>query len=296
MLSKPGSKGDEWGAEFTRIAREAREASEAALRPLDTKQLLRLLADTEVAVRDAVFGVLARRGDAKTRRALEDAIFRAPSEASDAQLFALLRMGSVYALDVCRASASSDRARRGHLLGIALAGGHTDWHILAQQLARLALRGPAAEAIGVHGEPSAIPVLVDMMEEGGAVAEIAWALRTITGARHLTHPAEWRAWWNSNEWKLPPSVRHRHGAPFSLLQCLEELSKSDQPSASREQWLLELEVRSGRRFAVDSDASREHQMEAVAQWRQWWSRSHARFPPGTWTFPSGDARVPVHHE
>jgi hypothetical protein len=296
MLSKPGSKGDEWRAEFTRVAREAKEPSEAALRPLDTKQLLRLLADTEVAVRDAVFGVLARRGDAKTRRALEDAIFRAPSEASDAQLFALLRMGSVYALDVCRASAASDRARRGHLLGIALAGGPTDWHVLAQQLARFPLRGPAAEAIGVHGEPRAIPVLVDMMEQGAAVAEIAWALRTITGAQHPAHAAEWRAWWNSNEWKLPPGVRHRDGAPFSLLHCIEEISKIDQSSVSREQALLELEIRSGRRFAVDSAAPGEHQTDAVAQWRQWWSRSRARFPPGTWTFPSGNAQGPTHHE
>src|SRR6185436_7362612 len=94
MLSKPGSKGDEWGAEFARFVRDAQGASDAALRRLATEQLLPLLMDTERAVRDAAFGVLARRGDAQTRRALEDAVFRAPAEATDGQLIGLLRMGS----------------------------------------------------------------------------------------------------------------------------------------------------------------------------------------------------------
>ena len=244
----------------------------------------------EPNVREAAFGVCAWRRDAKTRRALEDAIFRAPAEATDDQLIGLLRMGSAYALDVCRASASCGLARRGHLLGIALAGGPSDWHVLAQQLVQCSLRGAAAEAIGMHGEPSAVPMLVDLLEQRASVSEIRWALQTITGV-HLAEPTEWRAWWDSNEGKLPPGIRHRYGRPFSLLQCIDEIARTAEPSALRERALTELEIRSGRRFPVDLDAPWEFQEQALTEWRQWWSSSHAHFRAGTWTFGGGFGRT-----
>jgi hypothetical protein len=219
---------------------------------------------------------------APMRGALEEAIARSPGDATDAQLIGLLRMGSAYALSICRASAAHDSARPGHLMGVALAGGAGDWHVLAQQLARLHLRGAAVEAIGVHGEPKAVPVLIDLLEQGDSLAEIVWALETITGVRHEPHATTWRAWWSSNEWRLPLGIRHRHGRPFSLLQCIDELATEAASSFGR--GLAELEIRSGQRYPSSLDETGQHRRAALSEWRRWWAIAQSQFRLGSWTF------------
>ena len=259
----------------------------------EAKALVPLLTDAERRIRDAAFAALVHLGDANVRSALEGAICKAPANATDAQLIGLLRLGSTYALSVCRASASHDGARRGHLIGVALAGGPGDWHLLAQQLARSELRGAAVEAIGLHGEPRAVPVLIDLLEQGDLLAEITSALHTITGVQQGPRAAQWRAWWDVHEWKFAPGRRHREGRPFSLFQCIGAVSKGRDSSVARQQALAELEIRSGQRYPFDLDGPFERQTAVLAEWQQWWTSAEERFRPGRWTF-QGAAAPPSH--
>jgi hypothetical protein len=262
-------------------------------RQLEGRELLPLLDDEPRVIRDAAFAALVRVGDASVRNALEDVVCAAPSDATDVQLLGLMRLGSSYALDLCRASALVGAARRGHLLGLALGGGAGDWHLLAQQLSRPALRGAAADAIGVHGEPAAVPVLIDLLEQGDSLGEVVEALQTITGIRQGPEASPWRAWWISNEGTFAPGLRYRQGRPFSLLQCIGELSRGRGASSGRHRALAELEIRSGQRYPFELDGPWDHQRAALAQWQSWWRTSEQQFRPGSWTFHGGTT-APCH--
>jgi hypothetical protein len=102
--------------------------------------------------------------------------------------------------------------------------------------------------------------------------------------RPATSAAVWRAWWKQNGARFPPAIRHRYGRPFSLVQCIDDLTAPGRSPAARQWALWELEIRSGARLPFEPDAPSAIRRQQIAAWHEWWRRNEAKFPDGKWPF------------
>jgi hypothetical protein len=74
-------------------------------------------------------------------------------------------------------------------------------------------------------------------------------------------PAAWRAFWQTQQPKLPPELRYRGGRPFTLHSILDELEGPHTPIEQRWESALELRLASGiaTRFSPDDWVARQLQ-------------------------------------
>ena len=198
---------------------------------------------------------LDRADDAPTRAALIEALGRlryAPAlgallhrhladpepAVSQAALLALLLLGVPRARAVCAA-----RAEAGGVAALALAasGTRADGETLAAAARAGAPR--AALALGLHGDPAHLGVLLDAVEAAQPDAE--WGLFLLMGNPVPAPSGEgWRDEWERRGAQLAPGTRHRLGVPFAAADAARVLA-SGAPDEVR-QWVgWELAARYG---------------------------------------------------
>ena len=271
-----------------------------------------LLQDADPAVRAASLSALGRLGDVSALPAMEKAALSGPEPAGEDALLALLRLGSRRALDHCRAAcASPEKATPRLLLWLSIAGTRDAVQVLRSSVANPALQGAAMEALGVLGDPAAAPLLLEALgsEEESARLAAAAGLELLTGAGQpesvagsgdqseddtrdtptrgqgaATMADGWREWWNSSAGRFDPGIRYRHGMPFRLLQCVDEMRAPESSFRSRERAHLEIVIRSGRQSSFEPDGFIESQARELSAWSEWWETNSADHPEGKWLF------------
>ena len=191
-------------------------------------------------------------------------------------------------------------------LALAVAGGPDEGAALAA-LARSeapAARARALLALGVHGDPAHVGLLLDALDDEPETA--ALALRVLTGAplveealvpddpghpedggdwvcRPLRRAADWRAWWDAHGAALQPGVRHRAGQPFraAVAAAAPVGGPPDDllPGSLRDALASELAVRYGLDGPFQSTAYVRRQRRDLARLS---ASAPASDPAGTW--------------
>ncbi|GHD03927.1 hypothetical protein GCM10007320_64410 [Pseudorhodoferax aquiterrae] len=246
-------------------------------------QLICLRCETQVAVPHAVLsdespGVRAwgvellgrrRKLNAETLRTL---IGTQEGDLQRRALLALLRLDPAVAAHVARAQIEQAPDTGASLtMSLALAGQSGDGALLRDLAARH--QSPdAILALGVYGEPAAVPTLMAFLEHDAPLAaSAAHALRIVSGlrvdedvrveravdllggetttvieAQHRPSQSRelWAAWWSEALPKVAQSRmrRMRQGRPFSLDTCLAEIEHPDSANVDRSRAALELDI------------------------------------------------------
>jgi hypothetical protein len=288
--------------------REATVDVLAYRREIETRALAPLLEDADAGVRREATRALATLAGGSDLATLEAALL--PDGGAEG-LRLLLRLGSKAALAACRAAAASAGATAGHLEALALSGGAGDMRTLNAALASPALKPAAAAALGLLGDEDCVPKLLELLADRDEAVHVAAGrgLETISGAglvetfevpeeeaaeggdpgrtvkvtRASTDPAAWRDWFNQRR-PVDPGHRRRGGRAFTPGVLIAQLEASGYDLAARRRMLLELEIRTGQRFAYEPDDFGPRRARGLAAWRAWWKANEAKFPPGAWTF------------
>lgn len=278
-------------------------------REIEARALAPLLEDADEGVRRAAVRALAGIGGSAELATLESALL--PDGGPEGMRW-LLRLGSQAALAACRTAAASAEAAAGHLETLALAGGPSDVRVLGAALARPPLKAAAAEALGLLGQEDSVAKLLELLADRDEAVRVAAGrgLQMISGAglvetfevpeeetaeggepertvkvsRASTDAAAWRDWLGKKRRAVDPAHRHRGGRTFTPGLLIAELEAPGHDLASRRRMLLELEIRTGQRFAYEPDDFGPRRVRGLAAWRAWWKANEAKFPPGAWTF------------
>lgn len=265
--------------------------------------LMPLLDDPVPEVRAAAALAVAELGHQPALPVLERKLTQAPAAELDIWALAALRLGSTRALHVCRQSshaAGTLAPRVPWLLG--LAGDAQDFASLRQFCMRPELTSVALEALGLLGVPAAVPLLLEHLghDMTGVKKAAAKALSLMTGAGltekvhvrdedaseedeawfEVTQPstdaAAWRAWWAEHGSRLEGKSRLRHGQPYRLDSCIEELAHPRSLFEERARAALELDIRSRQAVGFQPDWPVRRQRQAIEQWRRWAERARPR--------------------
>lgn len=230
-----------------------------------------LLADPNTEVRVGALELLGRRR-ALDMGQLMHLIAHGPAALRRHAWLAALRLDAAMAARLLRArmDASPDRAAA-LALPLALAGARAD----GTRLLAVATRLPCADtvlALGVHGDPAAVPALIGWLGQSEPLAgAAARALRLLSGVvldeqveierevdllggetarvreiqrRPSQSPALWTRWWRETLPALPAAhaPRLRQGQAFSVATVLSELEHADVRMADRARAALELDI------------------------------------------------------
>jgi uncharacterized protein (TIGR02270 family) len=233
---------------------------------------------------------------------------------------ALERIGEPAAIDYCLENvASSDWP----VLPLALAGGRREIAILTELAAKSASQDHLI-ALGVLGDPTAIPLLMDRLEQPAA----ATAIECITGAglyetvfipddideealfesereqlkqgkpldrgdgrpygsvvtRISQKREDWLDWWETNAARYVPGVRYRGGDPYSPTALSGMLASDNVPHRLRYFCSEELVTRYGQDFGLEMDMPVTHQTPKLAEAAAWSCSNNSRFQAGVWHF------------
>jgi hypothetical protein len=179
------------------------------------------------------------------------------------------------------------------LVLLAIAGGPRDAALLA---ARLERSPAAAEALGWHGHPGHVDVLLDALERAAnaspddpfRVATLS-AIRRITGAPPGLTLEGLRAFWDQQRGDLgapraPASAeprKLRSGRPYTPLASLDELSADDVPGRVRALLALEVAIITGGP-RLDVDGWVAVQLATIARLRDQVAAIDPPHRPGAW--------------
>jgi uncharacterized protein (TIGR02270 family) len=218
-------------------------------REMDARAVMPLLKDPDPQMRGAAISALTSVGEQRDLAALEQAVLSAPGARNAEELLALLRLGSARALESCRAAigAPDGEATAALFLPLALAGGAGDLKFIKASLGRPELKAPAAEALGLHGHPDSVPLLLQLLEDTEESVRIAAArsLDMLTGA----------------------GLKETFEIPEEEAEPIEE-SASEAGAGEKSEAAPTATVRVTR---VSTNA---------AAWRDWWKGNQPTFPPG----------------
>jgi HEAT repeat protein len=116
---------------------------------------------------------------------------------------------------------------------------------------------PAARALARLGDADSVPALIQLLDQGGEVAEVsARALARITLQRLGPAPAPWIAWWR--EWRAAPRSSWLLQALLSPDADLRRLAAD------------ELRAAGDPPVRYDPDAPPPERREAAQAWAEWW--------------------------
>lgn len=119
-------------------------------------------------------------------------------------------------------------------------------------------RKQAIDALGEARDPSAVPVLVFLMQSGGDVGEAAKTALTVMARQDFgTDVKKWEAWWDANK------DRHR-------LEWLIDSLMHDQ-AAIRAQAGEELKMITNEFFGYYEDLPKRERERAQKRYRDWWN-------------------------
>ncbi len=107
--------------------------------------------------------------------------------------------------------------------------------------------------------------------------------RTHQVQRVCTQPEPWQRWWHAHAKPFNAAPRWRHGQPFTLQTCIEDLANPHRNAQARQHAHMELLIRSGQSIAFESDEFIAKQLQSIAAWRAWWQGAQAAFT-NPWTF------------
>lgn len=179
-----------------------------------------------------------------------------------AAMRALARRGEPWGLESARQALRNGRTDQGELHTdarldllelIGISGNASDGPMLQSSLA---YRPREAEALGWHGSPGHVEVLLGALQNAVSVpgkklfcAAIARALVRITGANIVDasgdpwpDPNAWKTYWMENRARFTTTLRHRFGQPYLPVMTLDELSRDGTMMADRELCVLELDT------------------------------------------------------
>ncbi len=287
------------------VLRRRREVSFEAVAPL--------LSHPHPTVREAAARALAVTSAPEP--ALRLLMEHAASEEDDAALLAaaeaLLVLGSARGLAVVRdkleeeaqlSGSLSRPVRSAALRLLAVSGGRADGTLLC----RLLRRDPAAAlALGWHGDPSVVPLLLGQLTEvwgqpklHGFARALAAALHRITGlgrppgdpgrtpvyvVEPPLEPDFWRAAWETATERFARPVRYRFGRAFTPLGVIAEAETNEVSTAVQRELLAELSILSRGAARADPDGWIAHRRAALAELTARFTAS--RYPEGQW--PAG---------
>lgn len=137
--------------------------------------------------------------------------------------------------------------------------------LLSSQPARVQA---AANALAKIGDAAAVPVLIDVLDQGTDAAEHARrALIKLTKQDCGTSASQWRTWWNEH--------RERHRMEW----LIEALGQKDENLASEA--VEELRQATGEYFGFHHDLPQKERDQAQQRWIDWWEQSgRQRFAAG----------------
>ncbi|NVJ24473.1 MULTISPECIES: hypothetical protein [Myxococcus] len=79
-------------------------------------------------------------------------------------------------------------------------------------------------------------------------------------------PEPWHRWWATHQHRFHRGVRWRHGHPFSLGSCLDELKEALAPPETRIRAALELTLQARRPFDFEHDWPVPRQRQRLSAW------------------------------
>jgi uncharacterized protein (TIGR02270 family) len=105
-----------------------------------------------------------------------------------------------------------------------------------------------------------------------------------TMVRQISHEAAvWDGWLEQNASRFDPSLRYRHGRPYSPRCLLQSMLDESTPNRLRELANDELVVRYGCPVAFEADWPVEEQLEALRYVSNWIAVTEPDLAPGTWS-------------
>ncbi len=323
---------DEWRGDFIGLLGEHNEKLNAILprligyRRIDAgKNLLHILEQNGAAPNPVSIWALGRLGDQQAKNFLFHKCLRQENEAVAREAaLALLRMGEMQALQVCRQAAETQ-----------------DWPIIflglgeSRKVASFLLQIANSErvnadclfALGLLGEASAVEALLAHLESADLAEAASWALNLITGAeiyedvfipeeidedelfeeeleklkrgeplypsgeepgtelnRLSQNAADWRHWWTQNQKNFQPGVCYRNGEPYSPASLLQNLLHERSPHRVRQLVAEEIVIRYGFDFHFEADMFVPQQKRALAKLAQIIEARGKEFEEGRWYF------------
>lgn len=303
---------------WTRSEAPTRRAAAAAVlgrrNALTIDPLLPLLDDPEITVvREAAKAMVSLDG-ALPRATLDALLLHGDHELAHAAMSIASTRGELRGVLRARDLVLGGNPAHGHA-ALHLAAGCTAEMLDAFRVAMT--REPSAvlsEALGWAGLSEAVPYLLDRADAGDPCA--LRAAQRITGASLteddptgapgreappfteraalpddelvlLEDPDAWRRWWRTHGHRAAPTVRWRHGRPWTLSSCLRELAERDASPWERTWAWHELVARTRRAIPFDPRAWVVTQRGQVNAWREYvalrrdlpdgaWSRGGAR--------------------
>lgn len=108
--------------------------------------------------------------------------------------------------------------------------------------------------------------------------------RTRQVQRVCTRLEPWQRWWQEHARNFNMAPRWRHGKPFSLGLCIDDLAHPDSDYQTRQHAYMELLIRSGQSIAFEPDWFISRQTQAIEIWRAWWQGTEASYTNRPWTF------------
>ena len=152
----------------------------------------------------------------------------------------------------------------------------------------------ALQGLGLLGDPRAIPALIKALSsrDRRTIEIAAGALQIVTGHAEQMDEAgakgRWAAWWEANEGKMKPGMRHRDGRPFDGALLIEKMTLDD--AWIRRTAYDELVIVSGGNLPFDAEGPWRVQQAHLRAWRDWWKKNGARLLPGRWYLDG----LPIH--
>lgn len=118
----------------------------------------------------------------------------------------------------------------------------------------------AGNALAKLGDTHAVPVLIDVMAEGGSGAEHARrTLISLTRQDFASSVRKWRSWWNKHQ--------EQHMIEW-LIDALGHKDENLRGAAAED-----LRQRTGEYFGFHHDLSKREREQAQQRWREWWRQT-----------------------
>lgn len=271
--------------------------------------MLPLLSDADPGVVRAAAASLERLDGAAPRAVIDGLLVHADTHLAHAGMCFASSRGELRGVLRARDLVAGGNPDHG-LAALHLATGCTDEMLDAFRVAMTREGSPVlSEALGWAGLAEAVPYLLDRAGAGDPCA--LDAVQRITGAslteddpepevdpdalpfteRAPTPPDEvmlledldaWRRWWREHGRRADPTVRWRHGRPWTLASCVRELADRDASPWERTWAWRELVARTGRAIPFDPAEWVTAQRGQVEAWREYVALRRD-FATGAWT-------------
>lgn len=262
-------------------------------REVASSKLIDLLADEDASVRGEAALALARLRHRPALAPIESLLPHEAGGTVEPLARAALMLGSNLALAICRQHCAEGQASPSLLRVLGLAGDSQSLPVLRQACKTPELTEAALGAMGLLGLRTAVAELLSQLESEAEPSSraAARALGLLTGAdlkqkargavpdeveiedespeveQWSRDPESWQRWWAAHEARFRDGVRWRHGRPFTLEGCLEELKGAQTPPDTRARAALELALQSRKSFDFEHDWPVLRQRQSLAAWR-----------------------------